>query len=283
MASRSPTERVESARQAKQSLYELALDVVLTGLVIILPLVVTLYVLDAALGLVVSALNPFIALLEWANLITPIEQSAPVQFLLTVELISDATRFLTHIIAVCILAVLIVVIGSIGRLQYGERIIDYIDVVITAVPGIGSIYQSFRQMGDMMLESGTENFREVKLVEFPYDGVYVIGFETSRSPDAIRNAVGVPDEDGMLTLFLPLAPNPVMGGFLTHIPADRVRPVDMTVEEAVRTIITSGIATDDPDRGEFRTLQDGEVEGTGPVSQFGGIDGDADGRPTDDD
>ena len=283
--SKTPTERAEAARQAKQSAYELVIDIVLTGLVIILPLVITLYVLDVALGFVTSALEPFIKLLVWANVITPIAESAPVQFLLDIELISDATRFLTHIIAVFILGLLILAVGSIGRLQYGEQLIDYIDAVIVAIPGVGAIYQSFRQMGDMVLENGTENFQEVKLVEFPYDGVYVLGFETARSPPAIRTAASMADEDGMLTLFLPLAPNPVMGGFLAHIPEDRVRPVDMTVEQAVRTIITSGIATEDPDRGEYRQLRDDEADVTGPVSEFGGIDGDGEegaSRGTDD-
>lgn len=49
----------------------------------------------------------------------------------------------------------------------------------------------------------------------------------------------------MVTLFIPLAPNPVMGGFLTHVPTDRVRDIDMTVEAGVRSIITSGIASDE--------------------------------------
>jgi hypothetical protein len=50
----------------------------------------------------------------------------------------------------------------------------------------------------------------------------------------------------MLTLFLPLAPNPVMGGHLAHIPEDRVYDVDMTVEEGIRTIVTSGVAVSEP-------------------------------------
>lgn len=64
---------------------------------------------------------------------------------------------------------------------------------------------------------------------------------------------------GMTTLFLPLAPNPVMGGFLTHVPDERVMPVDMTVREAARIIITSGIGADSPRDGEFRQLSEDEL------------------------
>lgn len=48
----------------------------------------------------------------------------------------------------------------------------------------------------------------------------------------------------MQTLFVPLAPNPVMGGFLTHLPDERVHDVDLTVEEGVQSIVTSGAAID---------------------------------------
>jgi uncharacterized membrane protein len=54
----------------------------------------------------------------------------------------------------------------------------------------------------------------------------------------------------MHTLFVPMAPNPVMGGFLVHAPADRVRDIDMTVEESMQAIITSGVAVDPKVEGE---------------------------------
>jgi uncharacterized membrane protein len=70
-----------------------------------------------------------------------------------------------------------------------------------------------------------------------------------------------------------------MGGFLTHIPEDRVQPVDMTVEEAVQSIITSGIATPDPENGEFQELTD---EQRRRISGMGGDDTDRDTEPADD-
>jgi hypothetical protein len=93
-----------------------------------------------------------------------------------------------------------------------------------------------------MLESDAQNFREVKLVEFPHEGAYTLGFVTTETPEALRRPAG---HEEMLTLFLPLAPNPVMGGHLVHVPADRVRDVEMSVEEGVRTVVTSGVAVGD--------------------------------------
>lgn len=257
-----PTDRLseqrESAREAGRSVYQVALDVILTGIAVIVPLVVTIYVLDAALGIIAGALRPFVQLLEWAGLIEGIKQVGFVDLLITAGIYRNVVEFLTTLIAVLVLAAVIVGVGTLARFRYGERLIDYFDWVIGSIPGVGSIYQSFRQMGEVMLESGVENFRSVKLVEFPFDDVYVLGFETNNSAPEVMHAAG---NDDMVILFLPLAPNPVMGGFLTHIPRERTMDVDMSVEDAVQTIITSGIAVEDVEdveNAEFRDLTDEE-------------------------
>jgi uncharacterized membrane protein len=253
MAEREPR---EAAKNAGHSIYRTAVDVVFTGIVVIVPLVVTIYILNAALEFIANALNPVIRLLQWAGVIGEIRGFVLVNFLYEVGIYSgNAVAFIAELVAIVVLVVVIVTVGLLARFQYGERVIDYFDYLITTIPGVGSVYNSFRRMGDAMLESGVEDFREVKLVEFPHDDVYVLGFETSRTPLPIQGAAGV---EGMTTLFLPLAPNPVMGGFLAHVPDERVRSVDMTVEEAMRTIITSGIAADEPG-GEFRALSTDEL------------------------
>jgi uncharacterized membrane protein len=128
-------------------------------------------------------------------------------------------------------------------------------------------------MGDVLLESGVENFREVKLVEFPRDGIYVLGFVTNHAPSPVQRSAQV---EGMSTLFLPLAPNPVMGGFLTYIPDERIRDVDLSVEDAVRTIVTSGIATEEPE-GDYRHLSEEErnrIQAPGPFASGEGDESD---------
>lgn len=245
-----------TAKQAGHSVYRTVADVLLTGIVVIVPLVVTLYVLKAAFDFIAGALKPFIQILQYAGLIESVQEFGLVEFLVTVGIYTDVVDFLTTITALVILLGIIVFVGLLARNRYGEQMIDYFDRVIGAIPGVGSIYGSFRRMGDAMLESSVDNFQEVVLVEFPYDDVYVLGFKTNEASVPIIAATG---ESEVTTLFLPLAPNPVMGGFLAHVPSDRVMPVDMTVDEAVSTIITSGIATERPDEGEFRDLSDGEA------------------------
>jgi uncharacterized membrane protein len=121
---------------------------------------------------------------------------------------------------------------------------------VESIPGVGSVYTGFDRMSEVMLDGDARSFREVKLVEFPHAGVYSLAFQTASVPDATPPGA---DEEGMLVLFVPLAPNPVMGGFMVCVPEDQVHDVDMTVEEAFRAIVTSGVAMPDtptPSSGE---------------------------------
>jgi uncharacterized membrane protein len=147
-------------------------------------------------------------------------------------------------------------------------------LAIASIPGLGTIYKSFRRMGDVMLGEDGENFQEVKLVECFGDDVFVLGFKTSDSPPTIEDSA---NQGEMVSMFLPLAPNPVTGGFLTYVPKEDVHDVDMTVEEGVRSILTSGVATA-PERADSRQLGMDDVEFIGGVESLTpGSDGDEDG------
>lgn len=228
-----------TAKEAGESLYEGALDVLMTGVGIIIPFIVTLYLLNVALNFVRSALRPVVDLLRWLGIIDFVESAGIILFLIDLNVYSMVIHFLGELIAVLVLLVVVVVVGSVGQNRHGERVINFVDLAITSIPGVGTVYKSFRRMGDVMLDQEAENFQEIKLVELLGDDVYVIGFETSRSPDAVTAATG---HEEMVTMFVPLAPNPVTGGFLTHVPRENVYDVDMTIEEGVRSILTSGVA-----------------------------------------
>lgn len=247
----------ERARQAGRSMYDQVLTTILTGIAVILPFVITLYILNVAYGFIASALNPFVKVLEAAGLIEGVRQSVVIQYLLDTNIIISEVQLVTDVIALLVLTALVVVLGVIGRIRWGERMIDAIDRLVVAIPGVGTVYKSFRRLTDAMIESEMENFQEVKLVEFPQDNAYTVGFKTANAPASIHEAA---QREDMETLFLPLAPNPVMGGFLAHVPAENVSDVDMTVEEGVRSIITSGIATGADGRVEDRRARLVEVD-----------------------
>jgi hypothetical protein len=71
----------------------------------------------------------------------------------------------------------------------------------------------------------------------------------------------------MVTLFMPMAPNPVMGGFVIHVSRDRVVDVDLTVEEGIRSIVTSGVAIGDEDDPELRGLTAEQMQTLGRIER----------------
>lgn len=213
--------------EVPRSAYSVLREAFVTGLAVVVPLVVTLLVLAIALNYVSTYLD---ILVEFAILLF---QSAGI----SIQRRSD--ELFLRVIAPIVLLLLIVGIGLLTTSStYGELAVDYFDFAISKIPGVGAVYESFRQMSDVMLETDTGNFQEVKLVEFPVEGSYTLAFVTSETPAKLRP----PSHDEMLTLFLPLAPNPVMGGHVIHVAAEKVYDVDMTVEEGIRTIVTSGVA-----------------------------------------
>lgn len=201
-------------------------DVLLTGVAVLVPAAITLYVL-------------YVVFTWLARLLRPVATALPVP---TVA---------GFVLAGLALFGLVVATGFLAHFRTGKRAIDYFDAAMSRVPGLGAVYRSFRRMSDVMLESDADHFREVKLVAFPGVHAYMLGFVTTRTPEVVTRAV---DGGGMQTLFVPLAPNPVMGGFVVHVPDEHVHDIDLSVEEGFRATVTSGVAL-------------GDGEGDGP---FGG-------------
>lgn len=196
----------------------------LTGTALTIPLVLTLVVLQLALNLVSQAVAPIVAGLE---LVFGADQ--PPDLLL-------------EVVTVATLTALILLIGFVaeGRSEPG-RFSNEFDAFMERIPGLGAVYTGTRHMSEVLLEQDTDSFQEVKLIEFPQEGNFMIGFLTAEPPEPVRTVAGT---DEMMTLFVPLAPNPVMGGFLVNLPTERVNDVDLTVEQGVQAVVTSGAAID---------------------------------------
>ncbi|MFB6292688.1 MAG: DUF502 domain-containing protein [Halonotius sp.] len=205
----------------------------LTGIAVVIPLAVSAWVLLALFNFVGGVLSPISEILSARG----------------VE--SGTVLIIIQALSVALIAAVVLIIGTIAQQQVGENIIKTIDNYVTQLPGIGSVYQTTRQMSDLVLDPSEDGaqFREVKLVEFPVENTYTLAFLTSESPpesvataaDRIRGDESVAYQ----TVFLPMAPNPVMGGHLTHVPVSRIEDVDMTVEQAVQYILTTGIVNTD--------------------------------------
>jgi uncharacterized membrane protein len=213
---------VERRRQSARTILRQAL---VTGTAIVVPFVVTVIVLSILLGYIRGALTTLVSTIAYVYPAAANDQT-----------VTLAIQIIAPILLFCYILLVGLVVNA---TVYGEKAVDLFDALMSAIPGVGSVYDSFRQMGDIVLESEGQNFREVKLVEFPNDGAYTLGFVTTETPQTLAGPAG---HEQMYTMFLPLAPNPVMGGHLVHLPAEKVMDVEMTVEEGIQAVVTSGVA-----------------------------------------
>ncbi|WP_096389073.1 DUF502 domain-containing protein [Halopenitus persicus] len=206
----------------------------LTGVAVVVPLVITLIVLTIAFNYVYQYLDLF------SNAILPFSPRIVVPFVGAI-----GRELLVEIATPIVLFLIILGVGlAVNASRYGALAVDYFDHLIERVPGVGAVYESFRRMSDVMLESDGENFQEVVLVEFPTDDTYTLAFVTSHTPTAIADPAGS-EREGMRTLFMPMAPNPVMGGHVLFVPESRIVDIDLTVEEGIQALVTSGVAIGD--------------------------------------
>lgn len=191
----------------------------LAGFKLVVPLAVTVVLVGFAVGFLFRVLTPAI---RATDLVSGGSLSAPMLKGLTV---------------VGLLGI-IFVIGYIAERRNGEgEVLRRFDETMGNIPGAGSVYTSSRRMSDILIDADSRSFREVKIVEYPSKGLFTLGFLTDDSPASV-----VPtSEDGLQALFIPFSPNPFMGGFLVYASDDQVHDIDMTVKQAVSTIMTSGV------------------------------------------
>ena len=133
--------------------------------------------------------------------------------------------------------------GLIGRLWLRSS-----EAVLHRMPFIRSIYSAVKQIFETILAERATAFREVVLVEFPRHGLWRIGFVTGATPGSAQTIA----PGGVVNVFIPSTPN-VTAGFLVLAPRGELVPVDLSIEEALKLVISGGIATparggDQPDR-----------------------------------
>ena len=207
----SPTE----AQQSRPSVGRVLRRYLFTGLVVLLPVVITAFVLWRLFFALDDILGRFVET-YWSR-------SVP-----GVGLIA--------------LIALVMGIGAIASNIIGRRLIGAGERLVARVPLIGWIYRTTKQLFSTILGERSKSFRKVVLVNYPTKGTYSVAFLTSESPTAVEGKLGT----GFVTVFLPTTPNPT-SGILLVVPADEIVPLDMTVDEGLRLVISAGALSGDED------------------------------------
>jgi uncharacterized membrane protein len=180
----------------------------LTGLAVVLPTALTVYVLWILFVKLDAILGTFIR--KKAGLTIP---------------------------GIGFVAVLLIVllVGAVATNLIGRRLVKLTQRGLEAIPLFNKIYVAIREISDAFLSDQSRMFRQVALVQFPRAGLYSICFLTSESGGEIDAKLG----RKMVNVFLPTTPNPTTGFMLVVSEADLI-PLSLTVEEGLKMVISGG-------------------------------------------
>ncbi|MGB0844577.1 MAG: DUF502 domain-containing protein [Alphaproteobacteria bacterium] len=139
----------------------------------------------------------------------------------------------------------LVIIGFLTANLVGRMTIGFFERILARVPVISNIYKTVKQIFDTVLASRSSSFRKVVLIEYPRKGVWAIAFLAGETAAIVKEGM---NED-VVSVFLPTTPNPTSGFFLL-IPRNDVRELDMTIEEGVKMVVSSGIVVPENEEGD---------------------------------
>ena len=131
---------------------------------------------------------------------------------------------------------LLLLTGVIAANFFGARLILFWENMLGRIPVVKSIYSSVKQVSDTLLSDSGNAFRKALLVEFPHEGSWTIAFLTGTPAPAV--AAHFTEEH--VSVYVPTTPNPTSGYFVM-VPKSRVRDLDMTVDEALKYVISMGV------------------------------------------
>ena len=155
------------------------------------------------------------------------------------QLIKD--RFEGHYypgLGIFVLVLGIFLIGLLTANVLGNWVISKYEYILDRVPLVRTIYSAIKSVIHTVSMQGKENFKGVVLVEFPRRDMYLLAFVINETRGEIAEKAKRP----LLNLFVPTSPNPT-SGYLLFVPTEDVTYLDITVEEAMKSIMSGGVYT----------------------------------------
>ncbi len=163
----------------------------------------------------------------------------PVSRLLPETLIpQDGSAWVASLIGFLILVGLILIVGAVVSTMVGRRIAVYSERLMLQLPLVRTVYAPAKQIVEFFVNPSTIQFGAVVLVRYPHPGSFVLGFLTGRDVESINAATG----KRMVNVFVPYTPTPFTG-ILLVVPEEDVIPVNMSVEDALKMVVSGGVVT----------------------------------------
>lgn len=139
-------------------------------------------------------------------------------------------------LGVILTVTLLVLTGSLAANILGRRLIDAWERVLARIPLVSWVYSGVKKVAETLLSPGGQSFRKVLLMEYPRKGIWSLCFQTSSTLAEVQART----DKEVICVFVPTTPNPT-SGFIVLVPREEVIELDMTVDEALRMVISLGV------------------------------------------
>jgi uncharacterized membrane protein len=186
----------------------------ITGLLVLVPLSITLWVLHLIVGT-----------LDQSLLLMP-EKWRPESML----------GFYLPGLGTILTLLIILLTGLVTRNFFGNRLLQWWELLLNRIPVVNSIYSSVKQVSDTLLSPSGNAFRKAVLIQYPHANCWTIAFQTGVPGGDVKTHL----QGDYISVYVPTTPNPTSGFFLMLRRADAIE-LDMTVDEALKYIISMGV------------------------------------------
>ncbi len=199
----------------------------LTGLVVIAPVGLTIWLIWSVVGWIDGFVLPLVP--------RSYQPDRLIQDLLGLD---PSVQINVRGIGVVIFLLFTVLVGWMAKGIIGRSMIRFAESLVERTPVVRTIYSGIKQISETVFAQSERSFERACVIEYPRKGIWAIGFISTNTKGEIARRGN--DGRAMLSIFLPTTPNPT-SGFLLFVPEEDVTELEMTVEDAAKLVISAGL------------------------------------------
>ncbi len=189
----------------------------LTGIVVIAPVWLTIWLIWSVVGWIDSAVLPLIP-----------QRFQP----------SEYVGINLRGVGVVFFLIFTILVGWVAKGILGRSLIHFAESLVDRMPVVRSVYSGIKQISETVFAQSERSFEKACLIQYPRRGIWAIGFVSTTARGEVSARAETSGE--LLSIFVPTTPNPT-SGFLLFFPAEDVILLDMTIEEAAKLVISAGL------------------------------------------
>ncbi|MEQ8258309.1 DUF502 domain-containing protein [Roseovarius confluentis] len=205
----------------------------LTGIVVIAPVVLTIWLIWTLVGWVDGFVLPFVPDIYQPEYLIN-------RFVLGNTRPDDAdwVHFNIRGVGVIVFLVFTLFVGWVAKGLIGRSLIRYGESLVDRMPVVRSIYSGVKQIAETVFAQSERSFEKACLIQYPRKGIWAVGFISTQAKGEVAEKAQISED--MLSVFVPTTPNPT-SGFLLFFPRSDVIELDMSIEDAAKLVISAGL------------------------------------------